>query len=298
MNDMGVLLSEYRRYSELLRGRLGAVRWMGIESESLKAVQVERGIVYAQAITDPRQYEPQSVDRLIEIASSPRLADMAVIDRTGHHRPIYRALLVYSWLRAFGLMYEILPRSEFGRWEEGLRPWCDLLESDLGEIDWPTGAMPAGRGATATQAAWIALALHAAGKIYIRDAWTDLAGDVFGKLSHAQNPDGSFLLAGVSDNPESHWFHELVLLHAASSYAVQAEDKLVAAAVLKNTRFQQQQVQPDHATTQPWGLFAFVWNPRTRDFAGQMLHAATITDSTISLMLLADALYCLELFLK
>src|SRR5262249_16102318 len=124
-----------------------------------------------------------SVDRLIELSTSPRLAEMAVVDRTGHHRPVYRGLLVCSWLQAVSLADETLPPDQFGRWEEGLRAWCDLMESELGEIDIPSGPIPAGRGSTATEAAWIGLSLFVAGKVFVRDAWTDLAGDIFGKLT-------------------------------------------------------------------------------------------------------------------
>ena len=80
---------------------------------------------------------------------------------------------------------------------------------------------------------------------------------------------------------------------------MQAEDRTVARAVRRATRFHLNETQPDHATAQPWGLFAFVWNPPTRPLADQLLHAdATArTIDGVSLILLADALYCLRLFL-
>src|SRR5262249_44126851 len=159
------------------------------------------------------------------LSNSHRLPEMAVVDRTGHHRPVYRGLLVYSWLQAFSIAYEKLPRSEFGRWEEALRVWCDLMESELGEIEIPPGPIPAARGSTATEAAWIALSLYIAGKVYVRDAWTDLAADTFGKLTRYPHASGALFHAGPGDNPETHAYHELVLLHAVASYAVQAEDK-------------------------------------------------------------------------
>jgi hypothetical protein len=81
---------------------------------------------------------------------------------------------------------------------------------------------------------------------------------------------------------------------------VQTEDRTLAAAVARNAEFHLDQTQPDHATAQPWGLFAFIWNPRTRGLADQVLHAARVNQPEgldgVSLMLLADALYCLELF--
>jgi hypothetical protein len=270
-------------------------------------VQVERGIVFPQVMRDnsttaPPAPAPAPVERLIELSNSDRLGSIAVIDRAGHHRAIYRPLLVYAWLQAFRIVYETLPRSDFGRWEEGLRPWCDLLEAELGALEWPAGPMPAALGANAAESVWTALALHVAGNVYIRDAWTDLASDTFGQLMRRQQPSGAFLLADSSDNPETHWYHELAILHAAASYAVQTEDRALASAVARSAGFHLGETQPDHATSQPWGAFAFIWNPATRSLGDQVLHSVQTnaphgTDG-VALMLLADALYCVDLFLK
>jgi hypothetical protein len=78
----------------------------------------------------------------------------------------------------------------------------------------------------------------------------------------------------------------------------------VAAAVARATAFHQRETQPDHASAQPWGLFAFICNPQTRPLADHMLHAATVQAASgaggvndgVALILLADALYCLRLF--
>jgi hypothetical protein len=291
-------VAEFRRYADLIASMIARAQFAP-EAESATAVQVERGVIFPRAVLDPSLPDASPVERLIELSTSPRLASIAVVDRSGHHRPVYRALLVYAWLKAFQIAYETLPRAQFGRWEEGARAWCDLLESELGQIDWDPGLMPAGRGASATEAAWTALALHVAGKVYIRDAWTDLAADTFGKLVARQQSNGTFLLATSSDNPETHWYHELVILHAAASYAVQAEDRTVAAAVARAAEFHLRETQPDHASAQPWGLFAFIWNPTTRTLADQVLHSTSTQTEIggVSLMLLADALYCLRLFL-
>jgi hypothetical protein len=105
-----------------------------------------------------------------------------IVDRLGHERAVYRPLLVYSWLQAFRVGYELLPRTDFGAWEEATRAWCDDLEYRLGNFAWPTDAVPAAMGDRLAELCWTALALHVAGKVFIRDAWTDLAGDIFGKL--------------------------------------------------------------------------------------------------------------------
>ncbi len=303
MPDHGPLLTDFRRLAEQIRARLQADAKFELTVEDALSVQVERGIVFRDAMIGPVTHSAY-VDRLIRIGNSDRLEKTVVVDSSGHPRPVYRALLVFAWLSAYQLFYETLPRSDFGRWEEGLRPWCDLLEAELTQIAWPAGPMPAGRGSSASEAAWIALALRLAGKIYIRDAWTDLAADTFGKIVRAQADNGAFLTTTGSDNPETHWYHELVILHAAASYAVRAEDRTVGAAVARNTLFHLNEAQPDHATNQPWGIFAFAWNDKTRMLADDLLHNATVLGQTassasgVSLILLADALYCLNLFLE
>lgn len=305
-------LPDFARYRRLIHSALTAAPLdFSPATESPTALQVERGILYPQLLLNPSAATP-AIDRLLQLSSHPaHLASHAVVDRQGHHRPVYRGLLIYSALQAFRIAYETLAPADFGRWEEGLRPWADLLEAELSRIDWPAppvqpaNTIPALLGATATDAAWMALALHSAGKVYVRDAWTDLASDTFGKFIRCQPPEGPFLTATPSDNPETHWYHELVLLHAAASYAVQAEDRALAAAVARNANWHQAETQPDHATNQPWGLFAFIWNSPTRPLADQVLHAATAlagatasTHSGIASILLADALYCLTLFGK
>jgi hypothetical protein len=302
---------ELRRYAGLIEAALRAEIPFHAAMESATSVQVERGTLFPLSLRR-RVEEPslERADRLIRLAAPPQAAEPAsplpvlssvtVVDRSGGRRPEYRPLLVYAWLQSFRLLYETLPRLEFGRWDEALRAWCDLLEAELTNTRIPAGELPASAGATAVEAALAALALSAAGKVFVRDAWTDLASDTFGRLTRGQRDGGAFFATGAADSPEVAWYHELALLHAAGSYAVQAEDRTVAAAVARATEFHQRETQPDHASAQPWGLFTFIWNPQTRPLADQMLHAATVQraggDDGVALILLADALYCLRLF--
>lgn len=297
MTDAATTLADFRRYAAMLESMIPSEPAFSPTLESETSIQVERGIVLPRVMKGGG--DGGVVERLIEVTATSAIDRLAVIDQSGHHRPVYRPLLVYSWLQAFRVVYETLPRSQFGRWEEGLRPWCDLLEAELGDAS--LAPMSASRGGVASEAAWTALALHVAGKVYVRDAWTDLAGDTFGRITRAQQPNGTFLQADAADNPEPNWYHELTILHAAASYAVQAEDRSVAAAVARAANYHLAETQPDHATGQPWGLFAFIWAPATRPLADQLLHAMTLTQpggtQGVPLMLLADALYCLRLFL-
>jgi hypothetical protein len=302
MPDHAAFLTDFRRLAEQVRIRLEARAAFEVGSEDALSVQVERGIVFRDAMIG-RVTHSVYVERLIEIANSDRLARTVVVDSRGHRRPVYRPMLIFAWLNAHQLFHETLPRSEFRRWEEGLRPWCDLLEAELTQISCPVGPIPANHGSIAAEAAWMALALYVAGKIYIRAAWTNLAADTFGKIVRAQADNGAFLTATASDNPETHWYHELVILHAAASYAARAEDGTSASAAARNAHFHLKETQPDHATNQPWALFAFACNDKTRVLADDLLHNANVLaqsatpTSGVSLILLSDALYCLKLFL-
>jgi hypothetical protein len=303
MADAITLIDTFRRYAGLIERLLAGGLDFAAEAESASAVQVERGVVLPLSLRTSVLPADSPVERLIEITrSSERWARVAVIDRGGHHRPVYRPLLIFAWLEAFGNLYETLPRGEFGRWEESLRAWCDLLENELHEIGWDESSTMAVRGGATAEACWTALALHVAGKIFIRDAWTDLASDLFGKLTRGQQESGAYLRADASDNPETHWYHELVILHAAAAYAVRAEDRHVAGGVRRNTEFHLAETQPDHATGQPFGLFAFLWNAPTRGLADQLLHAVrTIRPGGpdgVAAILLADTLKSLRLFLS
>jgi hypothetical protein len=294
----------FRRYADVItplvegRGDLA----FDPQAESETAVQVERGAVYALALRNKVDANAVAAraEPLVRLAADGSLSTAAVVDARGHHRPVYRPLMIYGWLQAFKVLYEVLPRAEFVRWDEALRTWCDLLEGELGAARIPGGGTPASRGDVVTESAWTALALFSAGRLLVRDAWTDLASDTFGRLTRGQTAEGTFLIPGPSDNPETWWYHELVLLHAAASYAVQAEDRPVAAAVARATDHHLRETQPDHATTQPWALFPLIWNKRTRPLADQVLHAASVNQPTgpdgVSLILVADALYCLRLF--
>jgi hypothetical protein len=299
----GTILQEFRRYASLIEAAMGSPgerSWVAT-AEGAGAVQVERGALCATAMLGgPTVEAVAQVGPLVQVAAGGVPPELAVVDARGHRRPVYRPLLVYGWLQAFRSWYELLPRADFVRWDEALRAWCDLLEADLGSHEPGDTGTDAARGDAVAESAWSALALFAAGRLFVRDAWTDLASDAFGRLTRGQTPAGTFLTPGPSDNPETWWYHELVLLHAAASYAVQAEDRTAASAVAKATDFHLRETQPDHATSQPWGLFAFVWNERTRPVADQLLHAAAVNRPAgadgVSLILLADALYCLRLF--
>jgi hypothetical protein len=175
-----------------------------------------------------------------------------------------------------------------------------LAEAKFAAARWPaskSGVLDAADGAAVVESIWLALAIHAGGELHGEP--DERVSDAFDALVKCQQPSGTFLKAGARDNPETHWYHELLLLHAATSYAARTGDPAVEAAVARAAEFHQDETQPDHATNQPWGLAAFIRNASTRPLADGMLHAAATMGrgSGVTSILLADALYCLRLWM-
>ncbi len=210
-------------------------------------------------------------------------------DGMGHRRPVYRGLLLYCLASAVNLG-ENDPDS--GAWRKVLRDNARSLEP-LQQTDWPSAAMPASRGAAASAALWDTLALAA-----IKGDFAS-RGAIFARLATAQRPAGALLAAGASDNPETHWHHELICLHALTSFAAHCPSKPLLDAIERAAIFHWEQTQPDHATAQPWAMAAFALCGQTMPLAEQLLHAAHMQNprglDEVSLMLLADALYSLKL---
>lgn len=250
---------------------------------------LETGVVYARALV----HRGTSDELRRAISQLPTQPPAGVTDRLGHTRTIYRPLLLYSWLRAAhlaGIGTDPLAAATDA--------WCGALHAPV-QATLAQGPLPASRGAEVAEAAWSALALRIASERLHRPDWSCLAREWFHHLAARQQPHGPLLTATASDNPEAHWFFELATLHPLATYALQTGDPTLRQAVHRAAHFHVAETQPDHATNQPWALFAFLWHPDTVPLADALLHAATAhgsgaTPSALTLMLLADALYCLR----
>jgi hypothetical protein len=233
-------------------------------------VSLETGLIFARTVMGvaPAALEPPPAPARVE-------------DGAGHSRPIYRALLVYAWLRA-------AVGTPGDRWQNQMMRWCESIENDLGEASAPMHA----------QDGWNALALHVAAKPLDRADWIARAAQTFDRLAQGQQQSGALLPPMPQINPETRWYDELVLLHAMSTYGIQTRDPAIESAVRRATEFHLMETQPDHATQQPWAVFAFLSNPDTRIQGEQILDAAIMRNSSnldaISLILLADALWCMR----
>jgi hypothetical protein len=296
--------ADLARYAKLIESALAATPpAFDLRTGANDTLQVECGMIFPARLTGASTGTIERSLAPLLTASSRDLNSVAIVDQQGHRRPAYRGLLIYAALHALILTPDAPPH-----WQVRLRPWLESLATDLAQFTPPAdpiAPLPAASGALATAAAWSARALHLAQSVYQHDAWRHLAASTFDEFARRQLPTGQFLFANPSDNPETHWYHELCILHAAASYAVQSGDPVLISAATRNAAFHQAETQPDHATHQPWGLAAFLLDPATHPLADQLLHSASALPgaggaavSGITSILLADALYCLRLLLK
>jgi hypothetical protein len=291
---------EVSRYSRLIRDSIGDTFLFTPETELETSVQVERGGAYPMCLRGHQGAELSArVSRLIELASAGAPPEITVVDRAGQSRSAYLGLLVYSWVQAYRCCGGSADRTPLELWRPAIFAWCGMLEAALNRLDWPIGGIPAARGSAVAASVWNALSLFAAGSVFDQRRWIDIATNTFGRLSGGQQHGGAFLRTTASDNPETRWYNELVILHAATSYAAQSNDTLATASVMQAAEYHARETQPDHATTQPWGLHAFIWRRDARELADAMLHAVRTRGpgncDGVSSQLLADALYCLRL---
>ena len=253
----------------------------------------------------------------------------SVCDSFGHQRPAYRGLLGHVWARAMCRGWQ--PANP-----DILQSWFVDLAARIDVKHLPAGPVSAVHGFELCQQAWFALAVYSGGIALERPAWTQLGHQVFEALLRigasstvgnsampgphsspvgeagwgytsptkpvanvpTSTPRGTFMTTGMDDNLESWWHHELVLLHAATSYAAPRRDPRWQSFLQKSAEHHFAETQPDHASTQPWGISAFLLFPHTISLADQMIHAAVVQGGghpeAVSMLLFADALNCRE----
>jgi len=190
-------------------------------------------------------------------------------DHIGHERKFYGALQRYARALAARL-----------RGIEPEDPWgCDfdgMMHAQYGEI--------------------AAAAMFCLGELV-------LAGETIDKhvaaLAEAQGSDGSFLAQTAEDQRESLWYHELVLLHGLTSVAMHSQHREALTLVDRSAQFHHAETQPDHATSQPLAMHAFLQDPAMLPTADLLIHAAMTAGAgkvdAVSELLLLDAAVALLL---
>ncbi len=218
-----------------------------------------------------------------------------VADAAGHCRDVYGLLILHLHLVAFALRYESLPAGLWGQCQEAL----PAATSSVRWIEnYATEAPPPGQTAAAL---WSALCLFEQAKITRRDVDLELVDAVVHQIIAQQGPQGSLHAQadgqGVAGSLDVWTYQEMCGLHALANLAVQRPHGGWTKRVEQIALYHLQHTQPDHVTTQPWGVFAFLWSPRTRTLGLQQIHDASAQGGvmsgqavdTVAGMLMADA---------
>ncbi len=156
---------------------------------------------------------------------------------------------------------------------------------------------------------WWTLCLHDQAVLAQRDVDVEIVDAVVHQITNRPGPEGSLHPSHEDDEDHAHeptdrWIYdELCGLHALANLALGRRNRAWAHRVEQIALHHMNHTQPDHVTTQPWAVFAFVWSSQTRHFADQVIHDATAgrDGSTrpmdpVAAMLLADAVSALSIF--
>lgn len=159
------------------------------------------------------------------------------------------------------------------------------LFAPLPEIALPA---PASQGSGVAEVVWSAYVQFAMGSSDA-GAWLDRA-------TRSLKPTA--LVAGVDDNPEPWWANELLIMHAMKSFALIRQDAELLESVDRCAGFHVAEIQPDHATNEPWAIHALALHPHGNVTAETLLHAAMVygggTLTPIAKLIVADALYAMS----
>lgn len=213
-------------------------------------------------------------------------AAIRINDGLGHSRPVYAPFMLSIVQRAFFLHQEHLDASE--------RKACrDAMGSIMYRLDLPMLYDTPDTALTLWKAVcWLRHDLEvcnadeAAGTRTLVDAITMTPGK--DDALHPFNESEQLL--------DTWWYNELCGLHALGNLAMMSNSKKWLQRVAQIANHHLMNIQADHATSQPWGLAAFVLQPETTIFAEQQLHEAAAgvrspfaKSNTLTALLLADA---------
>lgn len=213
-------------------------------------------------------------------------ADAPVLDGAGQTRSTYRPLL----------MRAVAPFSR-AEADDGMADYYRRTRMPLITFGQAREPIRASDGAEIAGRLFDALAYRAIRRSHSPDGGNATMHDLpFDRMVEAQAADGTFLSRTSADQLEPAWYHELAVLHAVRWHADHGDpdNERVARAAARSAQYHAAEVQPDHASSHPFGLAALLEDAEGIFLADMMLHAAGVqqpaTMDAVSLVLLYDAI--------
>lgn len=212
--------------------------------------------------------------------------DTMLSDTGGDRRDVYYPFALHLHLAAFNKLYEQLPTGLWSRCDEAMQQAVAPVREAENYISEPPGCDDVAR------VLWDVLCLYeynAARALEVDVEWLDAV--VHQVVDHPGDA-GALHAVDESESIELWTYRELAALHALSNLALLRRNDGWAKRVAAVAAHHEANTQPDFTTTQPWGVFAFVWTNKPM-FADQQLHDAQHagggTLHLIAALLLADA---------
>lgn len=225
-------------------------------------------------------------------------------DALGHSRDVYHPLAVHLCLAAYIQHYETMPVDLWGHCEQAVPEAIAPMRM----IEHFTDATPP--LSMIPMVLWQALCVAEQAHIFGRDADMELIDAVVSAATSEPGRDGALHSYSPQETLDTWTYRELVGLHALANLALLRRNSVWSKRVEQIAVYHLENTQPDNVTNQPWGVFAFLWSPKTRSFAEQQIHDATAQAAggrgqdmgstqglqPIAAMLLADAIRALDTF--
>lgn len=225
-------------------------------------------------------------------------------DALGHSRDVYHPLAVHLALAAYIKHYETMPVNMWGHCEQAV-PEAIAPMRMIEHFTDATPPLP-----MIPMVLWQALCVAEQAHIFGRDADMELIDAVVSAATSEPGRDGSLHPYSPQETLDTWTYRELVGVHALANLALLRRNNEWSKRVEQIAFYHLENTQPDNVTNQPWGVFAFLWSPKTRSFAEQQIHDATAQAAggrgndtgghaglqPIAAMLLADAMRALDTF--
>ena len=158
--------------------------------------------------------------------------------------------------------------------------------------EWPKERRPAAQGAQVANDVWQAYLAYRLGH---EDAEDWLKTMICSLAPMA-------LVFTADDNPEPWWQNEMVILHALHSFALRYDVPAVLNRTLACSDYHLREIQPDHATNEPWAVHAYGSHIDGNVTAETLLHAGYIQHGgvlgPIARAICTDAASSLAAYLK
>jgi hypothetical protein len=219
-----------------------------------------------------------------------KLAKGQIIDGLDK-RPLYPLLAMHVHLAAFAKRYLVIPDSI---WETAAADF-ETLAKPLRAIEQYKDTAP--DYLKTELVLWQAWNLLSIGSLRHADDDIELARSVIDTIVAREVPEQSLTVQDIEDTLDAWTYRELIGLHALANAALHDRNETWANRVEEVAMHHLYNTQPDHCTSEPWGLFGFLWSEKTRMFGVQQIHDCKAYGLVgVGRILLADAVRCFDEF--